>query len=599
MWEKIKSFVVRFWWVLALVGTFFFIFNTRITFNRHSESRVSYSTLKQKIAKGEMATVEIGEEQLVGIGKDGMRWVADLVSQDKDLTEFLEGSHVEYRKKPELVSGWWGKLLSLIGWLLPSLLILFFTWWLLSHKVGKTKKALMKRVASGDVEVTFQDVAGIDEAVREVREIVGFLDGHAAYAAIGARIPRGILLAGPPGTGKTLLARAVAGEANVPFFHLSGSEFVEMFVGVGAARVRDLFEEARRSAPCIVFIDELDAVGQMRNDGPSTGGTREHDSTLNQLLAEMDGIDRSSTTNPVIVLAATNRLDALDEALLRPGRFDRIIQVDRPDVKGRTAILRLHAQNVKLDTAVDLATVAAFTSGFAGADLANLLNEAAMLAVRRNKNQVSLKDIQDAMDRVMLGLTRSGEDRGSAEKRITAYHEAGHALVSELAGDGARVHKVSIVGRGQAGGFMMQRPDPGEEGGLLTRRQLKAKLAMLLGGRVAEEIGCGDVSTGAADDLAKAMRIARAMATQWGMGESLVLLVEEDSYVPSEATQATMDRAIGQLLTEAENVARAIIGENRARLELVVNRLLEQETLSGEELREILAKDPDGRLSVA
>jgi cell division protease FtsH len=454
--------------------------------------------------------------------------------------------------------------------------------------------------AEDDVKVSFADVAGVDEAEQELKEIVEFLKTPKKYTALGGRIPKGVLLVGPPGTGKTLLARAVAGEAKVPFFSLSGSEFVEMFVGVGAARVRDLFAQAEQKAPCIIFIDELDALGRARVQSPM-GSHEEREQTLNQLLAEMDGFD---SRKAIIIMGATNRPEVLDPALLRPGRFDRQVLVDKPDVKGREEVLRIHTKQVKLSPAVDLKIVAARTAGFAGADLANLVNEAALLAARKDKPSVEMKDFDEAIDRLIAGLEKK-RVMSRKEREIVAYHESGHALVASFLPGMDPVHKISIVQRGfGALGYTMQLPL--EDRYLMQRKDLLNQLAVLLGGRTAEEIALGEISTGAQNDLQRATDIARAMVTEWGMSETLGAInydghkrsrfldipigPERGAY--AEDTARLIDAEVKQIMSGAHAEARRILSTHRDMLETVTRRLLEQEVMEGDDLRRLLNLPP-------
>ncbi len=450
--------------------------------------------------------------------------------------------------------------------------------------------------APEDVGVTFKDVAGIDEAVEEVKEVVEFLKNPQKFRALGGRIPKGVLLVGPPGTGKTLLAKAIAGEAGVPFFSLSGSDFVEMFVGVGAARVRDMFQQAQARAPCIVFIDELDALGKMRGTS-IVGGHEEREQTLNALLVEMDGFNSNSG---VIVLAATNRPETLDPALLRPGRFDRHILVDRPDVRGREAILKVHCRNVKLDPSVNISEIAALTPGFVGADLANLVNEAALLAARKNKDAVTMEEFTEAVERVTAGLEKRQRVMSEEEKLRVAYHESGHALVAYSLPNTDPVHKVSIIPRGIAGlGYTLQRPEGDRY--LLTQSELEARIQVLLAGSVAEELVFQDVSTGAQNDLQRATDIARSMVTEFGMSRLGKLAFRDD--VPShlgvysdfgrprwysEATAEEIDREIRRIIDEALQRTRRILELRRPALEALAQRLMQKEVIDQEELREIV-----------
>src|SRR5213075_2619164 len=461
-------------------------------------------------------------------------------------------------------------------------------------------KSRAKIYADDEVKVKFSDVAGVDEAEDELKEIVEFLKNPRKFTNLGGRIPKGVLLVGPPGTGKTLLARAVAGEAHVPFFSLSGSEFVEMFVGVGAARVRDLFSQAEAKAPCIIFIDELDALGRARVQSPM-GSHEEREQTLNQLLAEMDGFD---SRKGVIIMGATNRPEVLDPALLRPGRFDRQVLVDKPDVKGREEILRIHTKSVKTAPDVDLKVIAARTAGFAGADLANLVNEAALLAARNDKTQVERSDFDAAIDRLVAGLEKK-RVMSPKEREIVAYHESGHAIVASVLPGLDPVHKISIVQRGfGALGYTMQLPL--EDRYLMTRSDLHSQLAVLLAGRTAEEIALGEISTGAQNDLQRATDIARAMVTEFGMSDALGAInydgnkrarfldipMPQDRGLYGEETAQKIDAEIKRILTDAHDTARRILSDNRDKLEAVTRRLLTVEVMEGEELRQILGVPP-------
>ena len=517
--------------------------------------------------------------------------------EDPGLTAELESAKIPF--KGEVAGNW---LPTILSWVMP--VGLFFLMWIyLGRKMGSGSGGLMqigKSKAKVYIEkktgVTFADVAGIDEAAEEVAEVVGFLKDPEKYQRLGGRIPKGVLIVGPPGTGKTLLARAVAGEAGVPFFSLTGSDFVEMFVGVGAARVRDLFLQAVKNAPSIIFIDELDAIGKARGVSVLTGND-EREQTLNQLLAEMDGFDPNQG---VIIMAATNRPEILDAALLRPGRFDRQILVDRPDIKGRTKILELHAKKVKLAADLDLAVVAAKTPGFVGADLANIVNEAALLAARQDKESIEMAEFDEAIERVVAGLQKKSHVINPKEKKIVAYHESGHALVAELVPGADAVSKISIIPRGVAAlGYTTQLPT--EDRYLMTRSELLARINVLLGGRVAEEIVFGDISTGAQNDLQRATEIARTMITQFGMSEKLGLATLEGPrhatflMVPtqspkeySEETARLIDGEIKQILSEAQTKARDILIAHRAALEELAQLLLEKEVVDRPALQAIL-----------
>jgi cell division protease FtsH len=517
--------------------------------------------------------------------------------EDPDLVTELEAAGVPF--KGEVVSQWVPTLLS---WVVPVVLF-FLLWNYLFRKMGSAGGSLMqigKSKAKVYIEkktgVTFADVEGIDEAEEELAEVVEFLRTPQKYQRLGGRIPKGVLLIGPPGTGKTLLARAVAGEAGVPFFSISGSDFVEMFVGVGAARVRDLFAQAVQHAPSIIFIDELDALGKAR--GMNILSTHdEREQTLNQLLAEMDGFDPNQG---VIIMAATNRPEILDAALLRPGRFDRQVLVDRPDVKGRERILRLHAKKIKLSPSVDLAQIAAKTPGFVGADLANIINEAALLAARQGKDAVETTDFDEAIERVIAGLQKKSRVMHAHEKKTVAYHEAGHALVAELVPGADPVNKISIIPRGVAAlGYTQQLPT--EDRYLMTRSELLARIYVLLGGRVAEEMIFGDISTGAQNDLQKATEIARTMVTQFGMSEKLGLVALEGPrttpFLPmptqaqkeySDDTARMVDEEIKKILSDAHVKVRDILGAQRQALEELAKLLLEKEVVERPQLLAIL-----------
>jgi cell division protease FtsH len=496
-----------------------------------------------------------------------------------------------------------------MSWFFPLLLLLGF-WLFLSRRmagmggpgaglmsVGKSKAKVYMET---DTRVTFSDVAGVDEAKQELQEVVAFLKDPESYGRLGARMPRGILLVGAPGTGKTLLARAVAGESAVPFFSISGSEFVEMFVGVGAARVRDLFDQARQQAPCIIFIDELDALGRARNAQPFSGGTDEKEQTLNQLLVELDGFDPSTG---IVLLSATNRPEILDPALLRAGRFDRQVLVDRPDRTGRTAILKVHSKKVALASELDLDAVAALTPGFTGADLANLVNEAALVATRRDAEAITVEDFTAAIERIVAGLEKKNRLLNPRERKVVAYHEMGHALVALMCDQCDPVHKVSIIPRGVGAlGYTMQRPT--EDRFLMTREELQEKMAVLLGGRAAEQLAFGHWSTGAADDLAKATDIARSMVTRYGMvpelghvsyeGEASTFLGGPTSPFRtrdySDDTAREIDTAVRAMVQSAFDKALAILGEERDTLEEGARQLLDKETLGEAELKALYGR---------
>jgi cell division protease FtsH len=562
---------------------------------------IPYSEFKTLVKNGEVVDVTISPQSIHGTLKNETDKTKLFTTQrvdDQKLTEELEAKGVKITGEQD--NHW---LPDLLLYMLPLLFIVGL-WSIFFRRMSGAEGGVMsfarskaKIYADDEVKVRFEDVAGVDEAREELKEIVEFLKNPGKYTNLGGRIPKGVLLVGPPGTGKTLLARAVAGEAHVPFFSLSGSEFVEMFVGVGAARIRDLFQQAEAKAPCIVFIDELDALGKVRSQS-AFGGHEEREQTLNQLLAEMDGFD---SRKAVIIMAATNRPEVLDPALLRPGRFDRQVLVDKPDINGREAILRIHAKGVKMAPGVDLRIVAARTAGFAGADLANLVNEAALLAARGDKTAVDMRDFESAIDRLIAGLEKK-RVMSPKEREIVAYHESGHALVASALPGLDPVHKISIVQRGfGALGYTMQLPL--EDRYLMQRGDLLSQLAVLLGGRTAEEIALGEISTGAQNDLQRATDMARAMVTEWGMSDALgavnyaenkrarfldVALPQERGLY-SEETAEKIDGEITRIVSDAHQKARDILTKQRDKLELVTRRLLEVEVMEGDELRALLA----------
>jgi cell division protease FtsH len=595
-------YVLGFLLLLALGNAFFF--------SLQSGQTISYSQFKSLVRDGKVQEVTVAEDRIRGQLKQapekGSRNFTVVPIEDPNLVPELEKSGVNITG--EVPNRWMAEVL---GWVIP-LVFLVALWSFFFRRMGGAEGGVMsfarsraKIYADDDVKVRFNDVAGVDEAEEELREIVEFLKTPKKYTSIGGRIPKGVLLVGPPGTGKTLLARAVAGEATVPFFSLSGSEFVEMFVGVGAARVRDLFSQAESKAPCIIFIDELDALGKVRIQTPM-GSHEEREQTLNQLLAEMDGFD---ARKGIIIMAATNRPEVLDPALLRPGRFDRQVLVAKPDVRGREDILRIHVKNVKVAENVDLKVVAARTAGFAGADLANLVNEAALLAARRDKSAVDKTDFDEAIDRVIAGLEKK-RVMSDKERRIVAYHESGHAIVATVVPGLDPVHKISIIGRGfGALGYTMQLPL--EDRYLMTRKDLQSELAVLLGGRSAEEIAFGEISTGAQNDLQRATDIARSMVTEFGMSDALGVvnynghkrsafldtgfMQERGNY--AEETAQQIDGEVKRILTEAHEEARRILREQRHVLDELSERLLVKEVVEGDELRSLIGpippKDPD------
>lgn len=523
-------------------------------------------------------------------------------AEDPELIKLLEDKGINFDIKPE--NHLW---ITLLSWTVPVLLLVLF-WVFIFRRFVSTEGGLMsvgkskaKVYVENEIKITFKDVAGVDEAVEELKEIIDFLKYPQKFVSLGAKIPKGVLLIGPPGTGKTLLAKAVAGEAGVPFISISGSSFVEMFVGVGAARVRDLFAQAEKMAPCIIFIDEIDAVGRVRGLSPA-GGTEEREHTLTQLLTEMDGFDPKKG---VIIIAATNRPEILDPALLRPGRFDRVVVVDRPDLKGREAILRIHTRNIKLAPDVDLKVIAARTPGMVGADLANIVNEAALLAARKGKQSVEMEDFEEAIDRVIAGLARKSRALTPEEKRRIAYHEAGHAVVASVMTPKERVHRVSIIPRGVAAlGYTLQLPE--EERYLLTKEELLAKVTVLFGGRVAEELVFKEVSTGAQNDLEKATELVRAMVMDYGMSEALgpqtfrkreALFLDipyRERELISEETARLIDQEIAKILKGCYDKAKEILKAKREVMDKLVEILMQKEVLEGEELAKILYDSSGG-----
>jgi len=567
---------------------------------------ISYGQFKQDLAEDNVSQLTVGPENITGTltGKEkkpGQQFTTIRVD-DPNLVKELDEHKVDYSGRYE------SKFLSsILSWILP-IGIMFLIWRFAMKKMGpgmgvmSFSKSKAKLFAENETKVTFADVAGIDEAQEELQEIVEFLRNPGKFQKLGGRIPKGVLLVGPPGTGKTLLAKAVAGEAKVPFFSISGSEFVEMFVGVGAARVRDLFSQATRQAPCIIFIDELDALGKARRMNVM-GGHDEQEQTLNQLLVEMDGFE---TNKGVIIMAATNRPEILDPALLRPGRFDRQVLVDRPDINGREAILKVHSKNVLLGPDVDLRKVAGRTPGFVGADLANLVNEAALLAARKNKEMVGSADFDEAIDRVVGGLQKKNRVMNPQEKEIVAFHESGHAIVAESVEHADPVHKISIIPRGIAAlGYTQQQPT--EDRYLMTRSELLDRVAVLLGGRVAEEQVFGEISTGAQNDLQRATDIARAMVTEYGMSDLLGLVTYQHAHQPmflpenftssktySETKATQIDEEISRVIEKAHERVRKILSERRKVLDDLAHLLSQKEIVQGQELREMMSKSTPG-----
>lgn len=571
--------------------------------------QVPYSLFIHQVEEQEVSRVSLGQNQiryqLKGEPEKAGQVLATTPIFDLELPKLLEAKGVEFAAAPPAKNGWFT---SLLGWIVPPLIFVAIWQFFISRggggpqgalSIGKSKAKVY--VEGETAKITFTDVAGVQEAKTELVEIVDFLKNPGRFTQIGARIPKGVLLVGPPGTGKTLLAKAVAGEAGVPFFSISGSEFVELFVGVGSARVRDLFEQAKKQAPCIIFIDELDAIGKSRSSGGFYGGNDEREQTLNQLLTEMDGFAAGDTT--VIVLAATNRPESLDPALLRPGRFDRQVLVDRPDLSGREEILNIHARKVKLGPDVNLKAIATRTPGFAGADLANLVNEAALLAARNGRQQVAQEDFAEAIERVVAGLEKKSRVLNDKEKKIVAYHEVGHALVGYLMPGSGRVEKISIVPRGMAAlGYTLQLPT--EDRFLMDEVELRGQIATLLGGRSAEELVFGSITTGAANDLQRATDLAERMVTSYGMSKVLGPLAYEKGQqamflndgmgaprrTVSEQTAQAIDIEVKDIVDTAHQQALDILQANRDLLETIANKLLEVEVVEGEELHQLLSQ---------
>jgi len=575
-------------------------------FSETPSEDIPYSTFKTLLAEKRVKDLAITRDHIKGSripekADEKEKTFTVVRVDDSDLVKRLDASGISYRG--EITDNWLRDFL--LTWILP-LVVLMVIWIFVFRKMGaggpaekfmSFGKSRAKIYSESDVKVTFNDVAGVDEAKDELMEIIEFLGNPQKFTKLGGRIPKGVLLVGPPGTGKTLLAKAVAGEAKVPFFSMSGSEFVEMFVGVGASRVRDLFQQAEQKAPCIIFIDELDAIGRARGVGMA-GAHEEREQTLNQLLAEMDGFD---SRKGVIIMAATNRPEILDPALLRPGRFDRHVLVDRPNIKDRQDILNIHIRGVKLSKDVDISVLAARTPGFVGADLANIVNEAALLAARKNKTEVDMTDFEAAIDRIVAGLEKKRRVMNKKEKEIVTYHECGHTIVAELLPTTDPVHRVSIVQRGIAAlGYTLQLPT--EDRYLMTRTELLDKLCVMLGGRVAEELMFNEVSTGAQNDLQRAANIARSMVTEYGMTEKFGPLTFEKERRPlfldiglpqgakeySEETARDIDHEVKRFIDDAYKKVRDLLTSNQDKLKILAAALLERETIEGDEIRKIL-----------
>lgn len=572
--------------------------------NSYTDQEISYTKFLDMVDNGEVESVEIGSNEIQITPKEDkngrvQRVYHTGVLEDEDLLDQLEKAGVEVSGTiPNNTYAW---ISSILSFLIP-ILLLWFVFSLVMRKVGGGAGGMMgvtKNNAKVYVEkstgVTFKDVAGQDEAKESLQEVVDFLHNPQKYTEIGAKLPKGALLVGPPGTGKTLLAKAVAGEAKVPFFSLAGSDFVEMFVGLGASRVRDLFKEAQKQAPCIIFIDEIDAIGKSR-DSHYGGGNDEREQTLNQLLAEMDGFD---TSKGLLILAATNRPEVLDKALLRPGRFDRRIIVDKPDLKGRLETLKVHSKNVLMDDTVDLNAIALATAGCVGSDLANMINEAAINAVKHGRRAVNQSDLFEAFETVIAGKEKKDRVMGPKEKRLVAYHEVGHALVMALQKDSEPVQKITIVPRTMGSlGYTLQTPE--EEKYLSTKAELEARIVSYMAGRAAEEITCDSVTTGAANDIEMATKIARAMVTQFGMSEKFGLMgleSVESRYLDGrpvmncgEATAAEIDEEIKDILKRSYDKAKQMLKDNRDILEEITNYLYEHETITGKEFMDIFRR---------
>ncbi|MEA5512326.1 ATP-dependent zinc metalloprotease FtsH4 [Crocosphaera sp. UHCC 0190] len=601
-WRRQLSNILLFLAGLFLIANLFFpqIFGTSIP-------QVPYSLFIDQVEDGKVTSVFVAQDEIRYQLKSENEQPGQIFKTtpifDLELPKRLEAKGVEFAAAPPPKNNWFSNLLS---WVIPPLIFVAVWQFFLNRNDNSPAGALSitksraKVYVEGDTgKITFQDVAGVEEAKTELQEIVEFLKHPQRYLAIGARIPKGVLLVGPPGTGKTLLAKAVAGEAGVPFFSISGSEFVELFVGAGAARVRDLFEQAKKKAPCIIFIDELDAIGKSRASGGFMGGNDEREQTLNQLLTELDGFSAGDAT--VIVLAATNRPETLDSALLRPGRFDRQVLVDRPDLSGRLKILEIYANKVKLGQDVDLKEIATRTPGFAGADLANLVNEAALLAARNERKTVAQADFYEAIERVVAGLEKKSRVLSEKEKKIVAYHEVGHAIVGAAMPGGGRVAKISIVPRGMAAlGYTLQMPT--EDRFLLTESELRQQIATLLGGRSAEEIIFDCITTGAANDLQRATDLGEQMVTTYGMSKILGPLAYERGQqnnflrdgimnprrMVSDETAKAIDNEVKEIVEQGHENALKILKQNRELLEEIAQKILETEVIEGKELQTFL-----------
>ena len=572
------------------------IFNTFVH-PQEKFTEMAYSDFVEQIEKKNVSSVIMVENSIKGKLKDGTEFSTYIPNNDTQIVKKMTDGDVVITVKPPEQPSWW---MSLLSSLLPILILVGVWFWIMNQTQGGGGRVMSfgrsraRMSGEGQVHVNFSDVAGEDEAKEELAEVVDFLKNPGRYTAIGAKIPKGVLLVGPPGTGKTLLAKAVAGEAKVPFFSISGSDFVEMFVGVGASRVRDLFAQAKKNAPCIVFIDEIDAVGRQRGSGLG-GGHDEREQTLNQLLVEMDGF---GANEGIITIAATNRPDILDPALLRPGRFDRRVVVGRPDLAGRIAILKVHARNKPLDSDINLDIIAKKIPGFTGADIANLLNEAALLAARQNRKTISMADMEEASEKVSYGPERKSHKVSDSERRLTAYHESGHAIMATVLKEADPVHKVTIIPRGQAGGYTMMLPH--EERSFITKAHLLAQLRVALGGRCAEQIVFKEISSGASGDLQQVTGILRKMIMEWGMSDRLGPMIfgehqeqiflgkqlgSERNYGETVAT--IIDEEMHKYLDEAYNDTMRILTENMEVLEAMAQALLEVETINHKQVENL------------
>lgn len=602
--KKTKNFTFLYF-IIAIVAIF--VIHSYLSFRTEVQT-IPYSEFKDLVAQNRLSDLTIDNEKIQGtLSQEGGRKTKFMTSRvdDPDLVKDLQKSNIRFSGAFDNKA-----LRVILEWILPFAIIILI-WNLLMRRMGGAPSGVLnfgkskgKIYGEDEIKITFDDVAGVDEAKEELQEIIEYLRFPQKFLDLGGKIPKGILLVGPPGTGKTLLAKAVAGEAKVPFFSLSGSDFVEMFVGVGASRVRDLFSQAQQKAPCIIFIDELDAIGKARGTNPLSSHD-EREQTLNQLLSEMDGFD---TKTGVIIVGATNRPEILDPALLRAGRFDRHVLVDRPDIKGREEILKVHIKEVKLAEGVDLSVIAARTPGFVGADLANLINEAALLTVRKGKGAVTMEEFEESIDRVVAGLEKKKKVMSVKEREIVAYHETGHALIAEFLETTDPVHKISIIPRGIAAlGYTLQLPT--EDRYLMTKRELIDRMCVLMGGRVAEEVIFDEISTGAQNDLARATDIAKSMVKEYGMSDKLGHMTFEHDRKPlfldlgrqgfgekdySEETAREIDNEVHGIIEQAYTRVKTLLTEKREILITVAKVLLERETIDGDELRAILKEHGHG-----